>query len=205
MADATKVTLRLPSEKTDKKEMHGGCNESHSRFAITRDRRKGNGCQMQQKVIPFLPSEKTDEKEMDGGCNESHSLVDVRTLTKRKWMADATEVIPFLLSEKTDKKEMMCGMAAATKVIPCLPSEKTDKKETISSANFAKNSWTRTNRAVRASRSAALSSQSSFPTKLWLPFALLRVALYTFPRTHDSTLTTAILASSSSAKQPVNS
>ena len=104
MADATKVILCLLSEKTEKKEMNGGCNESHSLFAIRKDRQKGNGCLMQQKVIPFLPPEKTQKKKMDAGCNESHSLVEVRTLTKRKWMADATEVIPFLLSEKTDKK-----------------------------------------------------------------------------------------------------
>ena len=113
MPDATKVIPLLPSEKTDKKEMMCGMaavNESHSLFAVRKDRQKGNGWQMQQKPFPC--------------CRQ-------KRLTKRKWMADATKVSPFLPSEKTGKKEMMCGMATAKKVIPLSPSEKIDKKEMI--------------------------------------------------------------------------
>ena len=105
MEAATKVIPFLPSEKTDKKEMDGGCNEGHSLVAVRKDRQKGNGWRLQRrsfpfrrqkrqtnrkwmadatKVSPLLPSETTDKKEMDGGCNESLSLFAVRKDTQKR-------------------------------------------------------------------------------------------------------------------------
>ena len=99
MADGTKVIPCLLSEKTDKNEMDGGCNKSHSLLAVRKDRQKGNGWRMQQKSFPFR-------------CQKGQ--------TKRKWMADATKVISFLLAEKTHKQEMMSAMADATNLFQFL-------------------------------------------------------------------------------------
>ena len=55
MAAATKDIPFLPSEKTDKKEMDGGCNESHSLLAVRKDTQTGNDV-------------------CHGGCKEAHSL-----------------------------------------------------------------------------------------------------------------------------------